>query len=393
MSDHLSDDDIVRYRNKLNTAQELLRMDDHACECASCRKRLAENYGTEHALLPGRMEVPPDIQDRATGHLAYEQMEAYVDCQLSPDQIDDVRAHVSVCQTCAEEVLDLEDFRRQMQQPAVTPAVRPEPRHRPVFPMRQAAAVAALGLAALLIYLWQRHGGLSRSNVEVARVATGDGPAKIDDSQVAPEMASLSPQARLAVAEAIEHRELHLPTGLAGLRGQAQTLLGPSDDGERFAVLAPVGEVVIDARPDFRWQPLKGAASYSVAIFDAGLHEAQSSPTLHTTQWQPVQPLQRGHTYQWQVTAKMKDGTTVISPRPPSAEARIQILQQPAADELERFRQAHAQAHLVLGILYAQAGMLTDAETELAKVPSEDPRHDTAQTLLNGVRHALAPGH
>ncbi len=378
MSDHLSDEEIVRYRNKLNTAQELLRMDDHAHECASCRKRLADGYGIEYA---------------ATEHLAYEQMEAYVDCTLSPGRMDDVRAHVSVCQTCAQEVLDLEDFRRQMQHPAATPVVRPELRQRRVLPLRQAAAVAALGLAGLLIYLWQTRGGPSRNNVDVARVARGNGPVRIDDSQVAPEIATLPPQARLAVAKAIERRELDFPTEVAGLRGQAQTLLGSSDGGARFAVLAPVGEVVIEARPNFRWQPLKGATSYAVAIFDAELHEAQSSPTLYATQWQPAQALQRGHIYQWQVTAKMKDGTTVISPRPPSAEARIQILQQPQAAELERFRQAHADAHLVLGVLYAQAGMLTDAETELAKVPSDDPRHDTAQTLLESVQHARAPGH
>jgi hypothetical protein len=153
-------------------------------------------------------------------------------------------------------------------------------------------------------------------------------------------------------------------------------------------VLAPVAEVVSETRPNFRWQPLPGATGYSVAIFDAGLNAVQISSTLHATQWQPVQPLQRGHFYQWQVTATMKDGTTVISPRPPSAEAKIQILEQAAADELERFRQAHPDAHLLLGILYAREGMLTEGETELAQVPSDDPRHDTAQILLESIRRA-----
>jgi hypothetical protein len=170
------------------------------------------------------------------------------------------------------------------------------------------------------------------------------------------------------------------------LRRQRQTLLGASDGSGRFAVLAPVGEFVSDARPNFRWQPLQGAASYSVAIFDAGFNRVQSSSALQTTQWQPPKPLERGHIYQWQVTATMKDGTTVISPRPPSPEARIQILQQSKADELERFRQGHAHAHLVLGILYAQAGVLTEAETELAQVSNDDPRYATALTLLKSIR-------
>jgi hypothetical protein len=391
--DHLSDEEIDRYRNKLETAQELLRVDDHARECASCRKRLADNYGVESALLPGRIDIPPD-----TEHLAYEQMEAYVDGTLPPGHMDDVRAHVSVCQTCAQELLDLESCRQQMQQPVPEALIRPELRQRRELPLRQAAAVAALGLTAVLMYLWQTHArpspnGPSKST-DVARVAGSDGPVSIADSQLAPEIADLLPPTRFAVAKAITRHELDFPADLAELRGQVQTLMGPSDDGSRFAVLAPVGEVVSETRPTFRWQPLQGAASYSVAIFDAGLNAVQSSSTLHATQWQPAQPLQRGHSYQWQVAATMQDGTTILSPRPPSAEARIQILQQAQADELERFRQAHADAHLVLGVLCARAGMLTEAERELAKVPSDDPRHDTAQTLLDNIRHARAPpGH
>jgi hypothetical protein len=42
----------------------------------------------------------------------------------------------------------------------------------------------------------------------------------------------------------------------------------------------------------------------------------------------------------------------------------------------------------VLGLLYAQSGMLTDAQVELAKISADDPRHDTAQALLDSIRHA-----
>ena len=366
-------------------------MDDHARECASCRTRLADDYGIEAALLPGRtIDVSPD-----TEHLTYELMEAYVDGRLPPVEVDDVRAHMSVCETCAQELLDLEGFKQHIQQPVAAPVVRSPLRQRRVFLLRQAAAVAALGLTALLVYLWQTGGGASRNNRDVARVAGGDGGGRgpIDQSQVAPEIAALQPPTRVAVAKAIGRGEVDFPAVLAELRGPAQTLLGSSDDGARFAVLAPVGEVVSETRPNFRWQPLEGAISYSVAIFDAGLNAVQSSSTLHATQWQPAQPLQRGHFYAWQVTATMKDGTTVISPKPPSAEAKIQILRQVAADELEQFRQAHADAHLMLGILYAREGMLTDAETELGQVSSEDARHDTAQQLLESVRQAGLHGH
>src|SRR5258708_5301597 len=122
-------------------------MDDHARECASCRTRLAGDYGIEAALLRGRtIDVSPDNE-----HLAYELMEAYLDGRLPPVEVDDVRAHMSVCETCAQELLDLEGFKQHIQQPVAGPVVRPPLRQRRVFLLRQAAAVAALGLTALLV--------------------------------------------------------------------------------------------------------------------------------------------------------------------------------------------------------------------------------------------------
>jgi len=337
-------------------------MDDHARECASCRKRLGDGYGIEVALLSD------------TEHLAYEQMEAYVDGTLPPIQVDEVRRHVSVCQTCEQELLDLENFRQRMQHPGAMPADRPRLWQRRAPQLRQAAAVAVLGLIGLLIYMWQTSGRPS------------DSPVSSDESQLAADIAALPASVRFAVAKAIESSKVDLPAEIAKLRGQAQTLRGSSDSGARFAVLAPVGEAVSEARPTFHWQPLQGTSSYSVAIFDEGLNVVQSSPRLYTTHWQAAEPLQRGRIYQWQITATMKDGTTVISPRPPSAEARLLILSQSKADELERFRQTHVDSHLVLGLLYAQSGMVTDAQTELAKVSSDDPRHDTVQALLDSIR-------
>jgi hypothetical protein len=55
---------------------------------------------------------------------------------------------------------------------------------------------------------------------------------------------------------------------------------------------------------------------------------------------------------------------------------------------MARFRQGHQEAHLVLGALYAQAGMLTDSAAELRKVPPGDPSYNKAQTLLYSLSSA-----
>jgi hypothetical protein len=91
----------------------------------------------------------------------------------------------------------------------------------------------------------------------------------------------------------------------------------------RFALLGPFGEAVSETRPEFIWQPLAGAAHYSVVIVDEGLHPVQRSHALRTTVWRPRRPLRRGHTYLWQVTATLRGGTKVVASAPSEARLRI----------------------------------------------------------------------
>jgi hypothetical protein len=61
------------------------------------------------------------------------------------------------------------------------------------------------------------------------------------------------------------------------------------------------------------------------------------------------------------------------------------VIPQQLADELERFRRRHEDAHLVLGAFYAQAGMLTESADELKKVAPGDPSYATARTVLESL--------
>ncbi len=49
---------------------------------------------------------------------------------------------------------------------------------------------------------------------------------------------------------------------------------------------------------------------------------------------------------------------------PPAPEAKFKVLEQSQANELERIKKTAANSPLTLGVLYAQAGLLNDAERE-----------------------------
>lgn len=165
------------------------------------------------------------------------------------------------------------------------------------------------------------------------------------------------------------------------LQARPQTLVGESRHGPRFEVIAPLGEVVPDTRPTFRWKSLADATDYTVAIFDARLNPVQSSPRLQDTEWTPNRPLKRGQLYEWQVTVTRSHGNSVNSPSPPSAEAKFQILDQEKLDELMQFQKAHPGFPMVLGI----AGLPEKGQYELQQVSQNDPDYSLAQILLRSI--------
>jgi hypothetical protein len=194
-----------------------------------------------------------------------------------------------------------------------------------------------------------------------------------------------------AVHEAITQQRIKSPDRLAKLQGKRQTLLGESPETLEFKVLTPVGEVVPDVRPAFQWEPLAGARSYSVVIFDENLNQVLSSRRLHATQWTPNRSLKRGQSYLWQVTAELGGSKSVSAPSPPSPEARFHILDQQKADQIAHFQRAHPESHITLGILYAQAGVLEDGEKELRLIPQTDPNYPMAQKLLKSIQEIRHP--
>ena len=230
------------------------------------------------------------------------------------------------------------------------------------------------------------HGGAkSDASRVVLALKDGGGEVRLDARGQLTGMEGLPAPWRRAVRAALARGEVARPRALDALGGTAGTLLGDSEGGVSFALLGPLGTVVEDTRPKFRWRPLEGAESYTVDIFDARLNHVATSGPLTVTEWRVPQPLTPAITYSWQVTA-LRGGEEVISPRLPAPQAKFAVLSQAAARELGRARRDHKDSHLLLGVLYAEAGLVDQAEREFQALAKANPQSPVARRLLRGLR-------
>jgi hypothetical protein len=192
---------------------------------------------------------------------------------------------------------------------------------------------------------------------------------------------ALGPEDRARVREAVQAARLSLPSTLSELNGRASTLMGPPDAPE-FHLVAPLGTVVLDTQPMLRWTPIPGATTYIVTLQDQATGHTISSSPLARNEWVPDHPLTRGATYAWQVAGSVSGSAEVVAPRPPAPPARFRVLDSPAANQFQTL----PASHLVRGVLYANAGLIADAERELAALSAQNPNSEVADTLLKQIR-------
>jgi Flp pilus assembly protein TadD len=70
---------------------------------------------------------------------------------------------------------------------------------------------------------------------------------------------------------------------------------------------------------------------------------------------------------------------------PPAGEARFAVLDEKQAGRIQAVRNGEHRSHLLLGVLYAQAGLVPEARVELRKLEVENPDSAVVKRLLAGV--------
>ena len=122
-----------------------------------------------------------------------------------------------------------------------------------------------------------------------------------------------------------------------------------------------------------------------MSVTDADLNEVAASPPLTTTEWRMTKALKPGAIYSWQVTA-LKDGKSITSPALPAPQAKFKVVEAAVRETLRQVRQSCGGSHLALGVVYAEAGLLTEAEQEFKALVKANPHDRTAREILRGVQ-------
>ena len=423
---HLTRKQIEDYCKHQLAATDVLAVTDHLGACEVCRTQIEAAGNGDAAFFSLRTQVFDEAVETGV-HLTMDQRAAYVDRHLTGEELRMVDDHLSHCDECVLAVTDLRDFRNEIApsldreyRPATVPSPA-ESRSRGWFasltapfrvspvPAFGGAALAILLLATIAWFVWRKPqerepqianapSPVSQPTVQpqqpdapqpqptavvVAQLNDGSGVLTLDEQGKLSGADQLPPAYQELVKKALTSARIEKSSQLQGLTRPPSSLMGSDDPKNAFVVLEPLGNVLLTNRPTFRWSALEGATGYIVEVYDEKFTPVTSSPELTDLTWTTT--LARGHVYSWQVKA-LKDGQEITSPRPPAPQAKFRVLDQAKANEIANARRTHPSSHLALGLLYAEAGLLREAEQEFRLLQRANPNSDLARNLLRQIQ-------
>ena len=284
------------------------------------------------------------------GHLSAEEIRRFRSGELAPEQVLAVARHLAECRECTSvSKSDLESLRDAFLNEQPREQTREQTRW---IGLAIAATLAIAFVIALLAFTKEREQPLQPGPKRaVIHVRNHDyGRADWDDL--------------------IRTRNLPAPQIIRDLRPQPDVLRGNSKPAH--ATVSPAGVVVETQLPQFTWSAVDHAR-YIISVFNGSKLVAESGK-IASTSWTPSKPLARGANYTWQIEVHQESGTSII-PSPPAPQAMFRDLDGPSAREIAEARIRFPNDHLLLGILYARAGVQQSAAEELeAAQTSESAR-------------------
>lgn len=198
-------------------------------------------------------------------------------------------------------------------------------------------------------------------------------------------LAKLPPELERSMRRVLLSEEIERPAALTDLEGNRGDLRGESNQSS-FKLLSPARIVVSDDRPVFKWESMRGAESYRVYVSDSRSRKVADSGLLPRTetQWSSSLPLKRGEVYSWTVGAVV-NGEEIVSPSASEPEVKFKVLSEQEVRELNLLKQT-TNSHLALGVFYAQAGMVTEAEREFQELADRNSNSPIVRRLLSAIR-------
>jgi hypothetical protein len=344
---HLSAETLARYRARTLCVDELLTATAHLADCDDCRARVA---GPE----------PYDkLLDAFAGpHLEYEALEELV-------RGDGVHEHLSLCGMCAKEYEDLKAFRSSL----IPPARRNYWGWSLLIPV--AAAIAFLAIHPSKPAPPKPAAAELRDNGR-AIFLTAEGKLQ--------GVTAVSPEESASLIAVLQTGEIPRKPAEPDLVRNRETLLGGDSGAVALRPLSPVGTVVLSTQPVFRWQAPPTAREVHVEIYDEAFELAAAMPSLNGQTWSPAEPLARGRTYTWTISAVIV-GKRVMAPAAPEPEAKFRVATAEEAAQMTQVLDATPQSQLRVAVTAARLGFIGEARMAAARLAAENPGSPLAARL------------
>ena len=417
---HLSAQLMLRYRARSLAPAELLTLDRHVTDCATCRAALA---------LAVNLAAPDEVKSFVLAeaiaellHTPIETLRDYLAQRLDAIDRELCESHLEECPTCEAQLTKLRaEFPQQADAFSWHGLLSFNNGFSLPLAWRIAGVAALSGLLVWGVTRWQRNAGDNR------QIATSS-PTAIPSLPLSSPITS-PPATELLLAYQDGDRQVTLDqlgnlTGLEDLTDAEQNALKAAltngriersplvkeiqDTGNRLmsapdntptpeqswamnstkTLWHPFGVILAEARPAFRWQALAGTEHYVVTISDqaANYREVAVSPEIKGTSWISQQALPRNRLLTWQVTAVSATGEKNSAPAPEAAEAKFRLLSSAQLNELKRGQQSYGQQRLPLALLYARLGLVREAKREMQGLAQANPQVPVFKKLLGELR-------
>lgn len=418
MTAHLSANAIDRYRSKAITADEVRVMDSHLSECEQCRQRFTDSAPIDVAYDAVKYSLSQESESGA--HIEYQELAAYVDGHLDAIARDLVEAHIKTCADCDRDVDEIAGVRDAISSDKRAATVAVPLWQKTGFRIGVEVAATLLLIAAVGWFSIRKIESLRAENehlqktVRDSEAAIADLKSQIDspassakgatggEAEITPDikdgggvvaidaggnlhgLESLPQEYRREVQNLLKTGRVTRPPVLNQLRGSSETILAGDSNEPGFHLSSPVGLVVETARPKFHWTKHNDATQYEVSVSSVK-GELVLRAKVFDTSWQPSTPLARGRAYQWQVRTITANGHEIKLPAVGEPDAKFSILDRSTLNEIERARMAYSNSHLVLGTLYAKAGLVAEARHEFRLLLEINPESSITRRILDSL--------
>lgn len=281
----------------------------------------------------------------------------FAEGRLAPGERGPIAVHLEHCRACGAIVAELAES-------AVVAAGDGAPRVLPVLSRTFLLAAAALLVVGVAIGGW--------------RILASRGPRDTQSRLVA----SVRTLAR-------DHADLFsdfTPLDSTDLLVPPPTLRG----GEELTLIAPTA-VILEERPEFRWEPVEGATSYTVTLQGDGTPLWRATSKEPRLAWPADQaPLERGTSRSWRLEVDEPSGSSV-------AHQRFTVATQQQYDRFDAQKRAIAEIGdaelrpLLLAHLALSADLLREAEIAAKNFVSMRPDDLVGLETLYCVEKWIAP--